>query len=77
MGRNSIAKCSVSEVVCDRALLGSRLYSGHMWGVESEMGVWLDGEGVGQGHRPDFQCRYYGFINIGYKHITIKYICGL
>ena len=57
IGRNSVAKCSVSEVVCDRALLGSRLCPGHMWGVESDMGVWLDGEGVGQGRRPDLQGR--------------------
>ena len=55
MGRNSVAKCGVSEVVCDRALLGSRLYSGHICRVESEMGMWLDGEGVGQGRRPDLQ----------------------
>ena len=45
------------KMVCDHTLLGSRLYPGDMWGVESEMGVWLDGEGVGQGHRPDFQGR--------------------
>ena len=45
-GPPSIAKGCMLEVVCVYGLLGSRLYS-HMWGVESEMGVWLDGEGVG------------------------------
>ena len=56
------------------ALLISR---SHVEGGVRDGGVWLDGEGVGQGRRPDCQGRYYVFINIFYEHINSKYICGL
>ena len=50
--------------VCDRALLGFRLYPGRMWGVESEMGVWLDGEGVGQGTNYDENWALEMYLNV-------------
>ena len=53
------------------ALLISR---SHVEGGVRDGGVWLDGEGVEQGRRPDFQGISYVFINIFYEHINPKYI---
>ena len=76
--RNSRRKvCQVRRsCVCTPglALLISR---SHDEGGVRDGGVWLDGEGVRQGRRPDRQGRYYEFINIFYERINPKYICGL
>ena len=53
------------------------IYRSHVEGRVRDREVWLDGEGVGQGRRPDFQGRSYIFINIFCKRINLEYICGL
>ena len=55
---NSVAKCVVLEdSVCLGSAWLSLIYRSHVEGGVRDGEVWLDGEGVGQGHRPDFRGR--------------------